>query len=131
METEVKPKTAVVNQVQKKIRMELWDIVRYQITVHCHINKIQLSEQEIDCMSLLALSGNSELTLFCTEAIKQNISSSTQSVRNALAKIEKKGLLLKSGKSKKRISINPNMNIQVQGNILLDYKVYRIDPTEV
>lgn len=125
-----KPKTAVVNQVQKKIRMELWDIVRFQITVHCHINKIQLSEQEIDCMSLLALSGNSELTMFCTEAIKQNISSSTQSVRNALAKIEKKGLILKSGRSKKRISINPNMNVQVKGNILLDYKVYRIDPAE-
>lgn len=125
-----KPKTAVVNQVQKKIRMELWDIVRFQITVHCHISKIQLSEQEIDCMSLLALSGNSELTMFCTEAIKQNISSSTQSVRNALAKIEKKGLLLKTGRSKKRISINPNMNVQVKGNILLDYKIIRIDPSE-
>ena len=130
METEVKPKTAIFNQVQKKIRMEQWDIVRFQIFVHCHIHKISLSEQELDCLSLLAIIGNSELTSFCTEAIKQNISGSTQSIRNALAKIEKKGLILKTGRSKKRISINPALNIQIVGNILLDYKVIRIDPSE-
>lgn len=128
--TDTKPKTLVVNQVQKKIRMELWDIVKFQISIHCHINKTPLSEQEIDCLSLLALYGNTELTVFCTEVIKQNVSGSTQSVRNALAKIEKKGMLLKTGKSKKRISINPSMNIQTQGNILLDYKIIRIDPSE-
>jgi len=131
METVEKPtKTAVINQVQKKVRMELWDIVRFQIAVHCQINKIQLAEQELDCLSLLAIVDNSELTNFCTEAIKQNISGSTQSIRNALAKIEKKGLILKTGRSKKRISINPSMNVQVQGNILLDYKIIRIDPSE-
>ena len=130
METEVKPKTAIFNQVQKKVRMELWDIVRFQIAVHCQINKIQLADQEVNCLSLLALVGNSELTSFCTEAIKQNISGSTQSIRNALAKVEKKSLILKTGRSKKRISINPAMNVQVSGNILLDYKVIRIDPSE-
>lgn len=130
METEVKPKTAVINQVQKKVRMELWDIIRFQIVVYGNINKIPLAEQEIDCLSLLAVTGNFELTSFCTEAIKQNISGSTQSIRNALAKIEKKGLIVKTGRSKKRISINPAMNVQVSGNILLDYKIIRIDPTE-
>jgi hypothetical protein len=131
METAEKPtKTAIINQVQKKVRMELWDIVRFQIAVHCHLNKIQLAEQEIDCLSLLAVYGNAELTEFCTEAIKQNISGSTQSIRNALAKVDKKGLIVKTGKSKKRISINPNMNVQVTGNILLDYKIIRLDPTQ-
>lgn len=131
METAEKPtKTAVFNQVQKKVRMELWDIIRFQIAVHCHINKLQLAEQEIDCLSLLAAYGNTELTDFCTEAIKQNISGSTQSIRNALAKVEKKGLIIKTGRSKKKISINPNMNVQVSGNILLDYKIIRIDPSE-
>jgi len=131
METEVKPKTAIINQVQKKVRMELWDIVRFQISVYSNINKIPLAEQEIDCLSLLATCGDVELTEFCTIAIKQNVSGSTQSIRNALAKIDKKGLIVKSGKSKKRIIINPNMNIQVNGNILLDYKIIRIDPTQV
>ena len=130
MEAEVKPKTAVINQVQKKVRMELWDIIRFQIVVYGNINKIPLAEQEIDCLSLLAVTGNCELTGFCTDAIKQNISGSTQSIRNALAKIEKKGLIVKTGRSKKRISINPAMNIQVSGNILLDYKIIRIDPAE-
>ena len=131
METKVKPKTAIINQVQKKVRMELWDIVRFQISVYSNINKIPLAEQEIDCLSLLATCGDVELTEFCTIAIKQNISGSTQSIRNALAKIDKKGLIVKSGKSKKRIVINPIMNIQVNGNILLDYKIIRIDPTQV
>lgn len=130
METEVKPKTVVFNQVYKKIRMEQWEIVRFQISVYCHINKILLSEYDIDCISLLALRGNSELTDFCTEAIKQNIFSSTQSVRNALAKIEKRGLIIKTGKSKKRILINPVLNIQTKGNILLDYKIVRLDSSE-
>lgn len=131
METAEKPtKTAIINQVQKKVRMELWDIVRFQIAVHCHLNKLQLAEQEIDCLSLLAVYGNTELSEFCTEAIKQNISGSTQSIRNALAKVDKKGLITKTGKSKKRISINSNMNIQVNGNILLDYKIIRIDPSQ-
>jgi len=123
-------KSTVVNQVQKRIRMELWDIVKFQIAMYCHINKIQLSNYDVECISFLALQGNVELTVFCTEAIKQNIFSSTQSVRNALAKIEKKGLIIKTGKSKKRISINPDLNIQVIGNILLEYKVIRIDPAE-
>jgi hypothetical protein len=129
METAEKPtKTAIFNQVQKKVRMELWDIVKFQIVVHCNINKIPLADQEIDCLTLLALVGNTELTNFCTIAIKQNISGSTQSIRNALAKIEKKSLITKTGKSKKRISINPGMNVQVSGNILLDYKIVRIEP---
>lgn len=130
MDTIEKPKTVVFNQVQKKIRMDLWDVVKFQVAVHCHINKIELSDQEVDCLSLLAIHGHSELTTFCTEAIKQNVSKNTQSVRNALSKVDKKNLIIKTGKSKKRISINPNMNIQVKGNILLDYKIYRIDPSE-
>lgn len=130
MEAIEKPKTAIINQVQKKVRMELWDIIRFQIVVHGSINNISLADQELDCLTLLAAIGSSELSAFCTEAIKQNISGSTQSIRNALAKVEKKGLIVKTGRSKKRISINPNMNIQVSGNILLDYKIIRIDPTE-
>lgn len=124
------PKTAVVNQVHKRIRMDLWDIIKFQIMVHANINKIILSEYDVSCLALLAMCGNIELTQFCSEAIKQDIFGSTQSVRNAMAKIEKKGLIIKTGRSKKRISINPNMNVQTEGNILLDYKIVRIDSKE-
>lgn len=131
MEVLEKPtKTAVFNQVQKKIRMELWDVVKFQIIVHCYNNRIPTSEGELECLTLLAISGNAELGVFCTDAIKHNISTCTQSIRNVLVRVEKKNLILKTGKGKKRISINPAMNIQVKGNILLDYKVYRLDPEE-
>lgn len=125
-----KPKTALVNQVQKRIRMELWDIIKFQILVHTTINKIVLSEYDLSCLALLAMCGNIELTVFCSDAIKHDIFGSTQSVRNALTKNEKRGLIVKTGRSKKRISINPTMNIQTEGNILLDYKIGRVDPKE-
>ena len=31
---------AVVNQVEKKIRMDQWDIVKFQLTVHCFIKRM-------------------------------------------------------------------------------------------
>mgnify|MGYP000565770838 CR=1 FL=1 len=53
-----------------------------------------------------------------------------QSVRNALAKAEKRNLIVKQGKSKKKIKINPELKVQTDGNILLDYKIVRVEPKE-
>jgi hypothetical protein len=118
---------AIVNQVQKRIRMELWDITKFQISVHCQLNDISVSTLDLNCLTLLALYGERELTEFCEAATKEQIFGSSQSVRNALAKAEKRNLIIKQGKSKKKIKINPELKIQTQGNILLDYKVVRIE----
>ena len=131
MEVQEKPKTTVVNRVQKNIRMDLWNIIEFQILSHCHLNKIFISEFNLKCLTFLVLNNNMELTTFCTEVIKKGLSGSTQSVRNILAKAEKKGLVTKLGKSKKKILINPDLNIQATGNILLDYKIMRVDPKEL
>ena len=122
---------AIVNQVQKRIRMEIWDITKFQISVHCHLNDIVLSPLDLNCLTFLALSGERELTDFCETAVQKEIFGSSQSVRNALAKAEKKSLIVKNGKSKKKIKINPDLKIQVNGNILLDYKIVRIESKEV
>lgn len=113
---------AIVNQVEKKVKMDQWDIVKYQILTYCYINKIQVSDADLECLTLLAISGEQELTVFCTEVFNQNIFRSSQTVRNALTKAEKKNLILKEGKSKKRISIHPELKLVTQGNILLDFK---------
>lgn len=121
---------ALVNQVRKNVKMDLWSIVKFQLAVHCHLKQMNVSDQDLSCLTFLALSGEKELTDFCETATKNKIFGSSQSVRNALTKAEKKGLIVKNGKSKKTILLNPDMKIQISGNILLDYKFVHVEPKE-
>jgi hypothetical protein len=121
---------AIVNQVDKRVKMSGWQIVKYQILTHCYLYNIQVSESDLDCLTLLAIEGDQELTSFCNKAHDKQIFSSTQSVRNCLTKSEKKGLIKKEGKNKKKIFINPELKVHSTGNILLDFKFLSIASTE-
>jgi hypothetical protein len=121
---------AIVNQVDKRVKMSGWQIVKYQILTHCYLYNIQVSESDLDCLTLLAIEGDQELTSFCNKAHDKQIFSSTQSVRNCLTKSEKKGLIKKEGKNKKKIFINPELKVHSSGNILLDFKFLSIASTE-
>ena len=121
---------AIVNQIDKKVKMNKWEIVKYQILTHCYLNKINVSEADLNCLTLLALEGDQELTNFCAKAHTKDIFSSTQSVRNCLAKAEKKNLIKKEGKNKKKIFINPDIKVFSQGNILLDFKFLSVETQE-
>jgi len=113
---------AIVNQVDKRVRMQLQEIVKYQLLTHCYLYKIPVSDADLNCLTLLAIEGEQELTNFCNKASDKDIFSSTQSVRNCLTKAEKKSLIVKEGKNKKKISINPTIKVYSSGNILLDFK---------
>ena len=121
---------AIVNQVDKRMRMDTWQIVKYQILTHCYLYNIQVSEADLDCLTYLAIEGEQELTSFCIKAHARNIFSSTQSVRNCLTKAEKKNLIVKEGKNKKKININPIINVHSKGNVLLDFKFLSIETQE-
>jgi hypothetical protein len=121
---------AIVNQVDKKMKMSKWDIVKYQILTHCYINKISVSEADLNCLTYLAIEGDQELTNFCNKAHTKDIFSSIQSVRNCLTKAEKKNLIKKEGKNKKKIFINPDIKVYCLGNILLDFKFLSIETQE-
>lgn len=121
---------AIVNQVNKKIKMTKWNIVKYQILTHCYLNNISVSEADLNCLTFLALEGDQELTNFCNKAYVKEIFSSMQSVRNCLTKAEKKHLIRKEGKNRKKIYINPEMNIFSEGNILLDFKFLSVEAQE-
>jgi hypothetical protein len=121
---------AIVNQVDKKVKMDKWEIVKYQILTHCYLNKIQVSESDLDCLTYLAIEGDQELTSFCNKAHINKIFSSTQSVRNCLTKAEKKNLIVKEGKNKKKIFINPSMKVFSKGNIFLDFKFLSVETKE-
>jgi hypothetical protein len=123
---------ALVNQVQKRVKMPKWEIVKFQILTHCYINKIAMSESDFDCLTLLSFNQPIELTHFCYDASTDEewIFKSPQTVRNSINKAEKNGLVIKDQKNKKIISLNPDLKIQVDGNILLDYKFLAHDSQE-
>jgi hypothetical protein len=121
---------ALVNQVGKKVKMTKWDIVKYQLLTHCYINKISVSEADLNCLTYLALEGDQELTNFCSKAHGREIFSSIQSVRNCLTKAEKKQLIKKEGKNKKKIYIHPDVGVFVNGTILLDFKFLSVETQE-
>ena len=115
---------ALVNQVQKRVRMAKWDVVKFQILTHCYINRITMSESDLDCLTLLSFNQPIELSNFCLDASSEEdwIFKSPQTVRNSVNKAEKNGLVIKDASNKKVIMLNPNIKVQTEGTILLDYK---------
>ena len=118
---------AIVNRVDKKVKMSKDQVIKYQILTHCFLNDVQISSSDLACLTELSKLNNKELTEFCKLISKKKIFKSAQSCRNALTKAEKKGLIIKNGSNKKTISLNPDMNIQIEGTILLDYKILGIE----
>lgn len=131
---------AIVNQVKKAGQMDLWDIVRFQVRLYCHLNNISISDSDIECLALLAINGETELTSFCNAACEiderdrdniltheREIFKTPQSVRNSINKIENIGLIKKKGKSKKKISVNSIMQVQATGHIFVEVKFLRKD----
>lgn len=118
---------ATVNQVRKTVRMDLWNIVRFQIATHCVLKELNVSDSDLNCLTFLALGGEQPLTEFCDAATENKIFGSSQSVRSAVTKAEKKDLVVKNGEYNKLIKVNPDLKIQTSGNILLDYKFVRVE----
>jgi len=118
-----------VNQIEKKMQMKIWEIIKYQILTYCYLNKIQVSDADLECLTLLSVRGEQELTVFCTEVHTRKIFKSSQTVRNALTKAEKKELITKEGRSKKKIAIHPALKLLTTGNILLNYNFLALDET--
>ena len=123
---------ALVNQVQKRVRMPKWEVVKFQILTHCYINRIAMSESDLDCLTLLSFNQPIELTNFCLDASAEEdwIFKSPQTVRNCINKAEKNGLVVKDPNNKKIITLNPSLKIQTKGTILLDYKFLGNDSEE-
>lgn len=123
---------ALVNQVQKRVKMPKWDIVKFQILTHCYINRISMSESDLNCLTLLCFNQPIELTHFCYDASSEEdwIFKSPQTVRNCINKAEKNNLVIRDTENKKLIMINPNLKIQTEGILLLDYKFLGDDTKE-
>ena len=131
--------------ITKKVRMGLDDVIRYQLMTHCFVNHIILSRAEIDCLTILGRLGNYELSEFCLlpdvsdELLKNKMGKeynknqhkagvfvSAQTVRNFIKKAYDNELVRKKGTSRKKIQVNPDLNMIFDGTIVLDYKLAHI-----
>jgi hypothetical protein len=118
------------NLVEKRIRMSKRDIIRYQLLTHSFINSISYSEAELNCLTLLGVMGETDLSSFCDYVVDENIFKVSQTARNFLTKAEKMSLIEKNGTSRKKIKLKDDLKVQTSGNIVLDYKIVYIDTQE-
>jgi hypothetical protein len=123
---------ALVNQVQKKVKMPKWDIVKFQILTYCFLNRITINESDLNCLTLLSFNEPISLTDFCYDASSEEgwIFKSPQTVRNAINKAEKQNLVVKDENNKKHIMLNPSIKVQTEGTVFLDYKFLADDSQE-
>ena len=91
-----------------------------------------MSDSDLNCLTLLSFNQPIELTHFCYDASseEEGIFKSPQTVRNCINKAEKNNLVIKGDTNKKIIFLNPDLKIQTEGVILLDYKFLGHDSKE-
>jgi hypothetical protein len=118
------------NLVEKKVRMSKRDIIKYQLLTYSFINSISCSEAELNCLTLLGVMGETDLSTFCDYVVDENIFKVSQTARNFLTKAEKINLIDKLGTSRKRIKLKDTLKVQTDGNIILDYKIFHIETEE-
>jgi hypothetical protein len=62
---------AVVKRVQKKVIMSKKDIIKFQLITHCYLNRITVSNSDLECLTLyLSLSKQLETALINALSLK-------------------------------------------------------------
>lgn len=131
-----------VNRVQKKIRLNAYDLVKYQIiTELIFFKKEHLIASDIELLTLLTLWGPIELGKFCNAAAKQiydinameEFAIRSQNIRNRISKLQSRGFVVKSESKKdkrKLIQLNPVFDIHKNGNVLLNYNFLSVETSK-
>lgn len=119
----------IFNQVDKVVRQDHFNIVKFQILTHCFLNNITLNKTELDCLALLGCRGKIQSTKFCALAAEAGILGTPAAVHTCLSKVERSNLFLKQGVGKKFLFLNPELGIQTEGNIILNFKFVYADET--
>jgi hypothetical protein len=132
---------AKFNVVDKKVNMSLEEIIKFQIITYCYIHKITLSESDLSCLTLLGLNKKVELSDFCNAccdpvnrdkdsdiSYQKAIFKTPQTVRNCVAKMRNYNIISRDGS--KIIELNPELTIQQEGNILLNFKMFHLGTQE-
>jgi hypothetical protein len=128
-----------VKKINKKLRLSTTDIVRYQLLTEILFFKNEyLIPSDLEILTLLVMWGPIELGGFCASAAKviypkslpEELSTRAQNIRNRIVKLEKRNIIIKSKTGRKVIVLNPDIDIQSKGNILLDYNYLALDTSK-
>lgn len=111
----------LVNKVEKNIKTTLDAVIRYQVITHCFFKGIQVTNSDIELIAELAKKVESDMSSFCEFLTEVEVFKSTQSARNSITKAIKKGLIVR--KEKKKIGVNPELAIQHEDAVFLNYKI--------
>lgn len=123
-----------VNKLHKKIRMTLYDAIKYQIiTEIMFLKKEKIINSDIEILTLLGLWGPINLSNFCFKAAvylypdlqPEEYAIRSQNVRNRIVKLQKRNIVVKN--DKKAIALNPEFKIVGKGNVLIDYNFLAIE----
>lgn len=110
-------------QVNKWIGKKLLgkrDIIKLQVLLHCHLNKIHLNTNDLDYLSELAIKEETPLSEYCDWMVSSGLCGSEGSARQIVDGLKEKKLVLKEGKNRKVVKLNPLMKIQNKGNIMVE-----------
>ncbi len=118
----------IVNKWVRTQQMNREEIIRFQVTVYCHLKSIKLSHDRLDALTILGMKGSVSLNEFSKELSDKGIYASSGSARNVIDDMQEQGLIVKAGGYRRTINLHPNLNIQNKGTIrvLVDclYKDY-------
>jgi len=135
---------AQFNVVDKKVNMSLEEIIKFQIMTYCYIHKITITDSDLSCLTVLGLNKKVEISDFCNGCCdpeqrdkeselpyKKVIFKTPQTVRNCIAKMTNYNIINRDGFGhSKTIELNPAMNMQTEGNVLLNFKMFHIGTQE-
>jgi len=114
-------------QINKVVQLDRFEIVKYQLMHYCFMNKMRINETELNCLSVLGEVGPKKLSDFLSIVASRHILGNTASVSNCLNKLAHTKLYIKSGANKKIIQLNPELEIVVEGGILINLKLIKIE----
>jgi hypothetical protein len=110
----------MVKVVEKRVTFpSLEDMVMLQLILHCFAKDIHLSKGDINLLTHIAIYGY-DCKNTPQQLVDKRVFLHKQSVRNTRNKLVQRGLLIEDKKA--HYMINPDMNIESHGVIMVDFK---------
>jgi len=116
--------------VEKKLALNLYDIIRFQINTHCFLNAVRISPAQLDAIAFLGMWGEMNISDFCEQIVVEELFGNPQTVRNFVIKCVKDGLVNRKGMGNKIITLSEKFKLLNEGTILINMKVYHVDQSQ-
>lgn len=113
--------------VEKKAQLDTFEIVKCQVMLHCFFKSKPLNDTEYNCLAYLGELGEIRLTEFSKRASEKGILGSPAAITNCVGKLAGLGFIVKERVGKKIIYLNPKLEIQSKGNIVINLKIFKIE----